>query len=115
MTISGLLLTTDRLAQFNTALGASGLATLMAEAEVEVLAKTAGRTIDQPMLDTWVRTITLYHAYLAAEFGVPKDLLERFTACQRELLAIADGSHAPPSTAMDGAWGSKARLKSRDE
>lgn len=115
MTIDGLLLTSERLAQFNTALGTDGLATLLAEAEAEVLSKTAGRTVDPPIIDSWVRVITLYNAYLAAEIGVPKDLSVRYEACQKELQEVMTGSSNFVMTSASGAWGGDTKIRMRLE
>jgi len=122
MTTSQRLLTPDRLTQFTAALGDGAFETLIVEAEAHVAQFTRGFIVEQTVIDTYVRTITLYQAHLAAEFGVPDDLKSAYEAIMTELQAIADGKQPLPqedddggATVSGGGWGSKTRLAMRGD
>lgn len=109
---SDLLLTSARLAEFATALGSNGLATVLAECESEVTAKVAGRfdQIPQGVVTSWVRTITLFRAYGAAQLKYPAGLKDEYTRVMGELEAIQDRSSAPPASTSAGSWGSHKKV-----
>lgn len=104
--VSDLLLTSTRLTEFQAALGASGLSTVLTECEAEVRAKVSETTIDDSVLKGWVRTVTLFRAYLAAQFKTPAGLKEEYTRVQTELDKIQTRQSAPPNASGAGAYGS---------
>lgn len=108
---SDLLLTSARLAEFATALGSNGLATVLSECEAEVNAKVAGRFEQIPtgVLTSWIRSITLYRAYGAAQMKYPAGLKDEYSRIMSELEAIQDRTSSPPS-ATAGAWGSHKKV-----
>lgn len=122
MTTAQLLLTAERLTQFTAALGDGALETLIVEAEAHVAQYTRGFVVEQTVIDKYTRTITLYQAHLAAEFGVPEDLKSAYDAVMSELQDIADGKQPLPqeegesgATVAGGGWGSQTRLAMRGD
>lgn len=121
MTSSDLLLTAERLAQFNAALGAGGLDTLIDEAEKYIEARTSGYEIEQQVLDGFMRTIVLRKAHLVTEGAVPEDLKSDYDQVITDLDKIADGKWPLGRTAHGevepevGAWGSQTRLAMRGD
>ncbi len=104
--VSDLLLTSTRLTEFQAALGSSGLATVLAECEAEVRAKVTETEISDTVLKGWVRTVTLFRAYLAAQFKTPAGLSDEYKRVQTELDKIQTRQSAPPNTSAVGAYGS---------
>lgn len=119
MDVSGLLLTSDRLAQFGTALGASGLTTLIAEAEALIQQYVHEYDIDQDVKDGWTRAITLHKAYSQAEFATPEDVKFNYEEAMKEIVAISNGERpAIPRIIQDntpdtGTWGSATKISTR--
>ena len=122
---SDLLLTEDRKAQLTAALANLGVADplgkLIGEAVADVARLTRGYVVDEQSVNGWVRVLALERAFLAAELGVPKDIMEAAKAAREELAAIARGdrpnlplaeaSVTPPVNA--GVWGSNERIAIR--
>lgn len=121
MSSADLLLTAERLAQFEAALGAGGLDKLISEAETYVGTRTAGFEVEQEVLDGFVRTIVLRKAHIVAEGSAPEDLKADYDQVLSDLAKITSGewslsrSDEGEVSADGGAWGSQTRLAMRGD
>ena len=124
MTVDQLLLTATRSAQLTAALANTGipdpLAACLAEAEADVARFTAGYTIEEDAVTSFVRPLALRKAYALCG-PVPSDIEKEHQSALEELRAIAEGKRLNLPRAdtgqqkPSGAWGSDTQIPMRTD